>query len=1015
MASITLQTIDSFKSAGVYSREINKSQIAITSNDINRLVVGFSKKGVFNTPVYIPDTKTFNDVFGSDKALERKKSYFHRTVLTALEKGPVYVLNLLRLSDTDKVDNFIFSTASTEKNIGLNSQKFSGYYDTQKFWYPSDEAFLNNIKSVIPNSNRLFNLVNLDQKPLSVIVRKTPTSELNGFDVQAKEWYDSANFPEYLNPSDLISDFFVDVIVVGGNFGPDGSNGYTRFSTDPTFSKYFDGVKGIQRRKNASDLSDTSLEEFLSLQEVNVVATYRGILLPDFQDKNGNNMFIETMINNETAKTGLYCTINKDAFITGEVISGTIDGIDLVGHNIEFAKPNSIEFLSYKENIKSDLQFAKTTITPRTFSTISTTFSYNSAGNTVLQVSRKIDEALYLIAKTFKTNTLTPRVVGTYIGVGTLYSPVVSVVTTDSSVFIELGGRTDFTPLDNVGQSINYFDLSTDYFTIEDGTNGFVSSINSLMYTDILNGNVTTGDICKTGLNGTVPVYINPYLGTRTTVNISNVECTLTNNSYSIPSATIKGYETNDYVTLATGFNFSATYYTTAGVAAPANTLDVQSFKEALNQSVNVTTSLLPNEFFISYSDGSKISVNSYIVSDDGSTSGSSRLTKVYRIVNTGTNLKVTTRDKVLVKTVNSQAVVEVYKQISDWVDYYTIANLNGFKHTAYHLPDGTNEQQNNILYDTLNGTALYNALIDTENIAFRYVVDTFGNGIESSSKQILAKISADRGDCFTILNAPSYKEFKNSTVPSFVDLYGNVSARYISMGGDLSKNPDVIYSLPATIEGATYCGFFGPYIKVKDGATSTLVPPAGYVSNLFIQKQNTGFAWDYVAGPRRGVITGTNVIGLETNLSKEDRDYLEPFGINSIIFQPEAGIMIYSDKTADQKIRSALSSIHCREVVIHVRTGLEAILKRFTFELNTATTRLQISSLATNFLKGVMNNDGIYDFRVRCDETNNTPDIIDRNACVLDVAIEPVKGLEVLVSNITILRTGGISAGDFK
>ena len=143
--------LNSLKSSGIYSFQYDKSDIIVANNVLTRLVVGFSKKGPFNTPVYISNTEDFINIFGNiDNNLERKKSYFHRSALTTLEKGPIIALNLLRLDkENDKVNNFIFSTSSTEENIGLNSKPYIGYYNTEKFWTTDDEAFLNNISSEI--------------------------------------------------------------------------------------------------------------------------------------------------------------------------------------------------------------------------------------------------------------------------------------------------------------------------------------------------------------------------------------------------------------------------------------------------------------------------------------------------------------------------------------------------------------------------------------------------------------------------------------------------------------------------------------------------------------------------------------------------------------------------------------------------------------------------------------------------------------------------------------------------
>jgi hypothetical protein len=383
------------------------------------------------------------------------------------------------------------------------------------------------------------------------------------------------------------------------------------------------------------------------------------------------------------------------------------------------------------------------------------------------------------------------------------------------------------------------------------------------------------------------------------------------------------------------------------------------------------------------------------------------------------TALLVTCQSEIAVSSTAAPSLVksvELYFPIDTWIEYFNIFTFNGFNLLpTKHMPNGTNERQNQILNGTLNGTNLFKALTDTEVINFRYVVDTFGNGIESGSKAIYTRLCQSRKNAFAIINAPSADDFKKSVNPSFKDATGALSTRFISTGGNLSLNPTVRYSLPSITQGASWGAFYFPYITVRDLGKNINVPPAGYISNNFIAKYENALPWSLVAGVRRGVVGGTGVVGLEINLDREDREYIEPFGLNPIVFQTGTGPTIFANKTAQQSPKSALSSINVREVVIYIQDGIDAILKNYLFEFNTAQTRLEIKTLADNFLASVQNDDGVYDFRNIMDESNNTPDVIDQNIGILDTYIEPVRGLEVLVQRTTILKTGAISSGNFQ
>lgn len=316
-----------------------------------------------------------------------------------------------------------------------------------------------------------------------------------------------------------------------------------------------------------------------------------------------------------------------------------------------------------------------------------------------------------------------------------------------------------------------------------------------------------------------------------------------------------------------------------------------------------------------------------------------------------------------------------------------------------------------------LSGTKLFDALVDKEVIDYRYVVDTFSSYEDGTilNKKELSFLARERQNVSAILNAPTVNDFKSSTNPSFVDENGAFRTQYIADGGNLDMNPTSLYTLPSINDGANFAFYYGPGLIVRDNGKDVVVPPAAYVSNNYIDKYFNALPWSIVAGPRRGVVSGPNVIGVEYPFSKADRDILEPFGINSIVFQRGAGLTITGNQTAQQSVQSALSSAHVREVLIYIEEGLAKLLKNYVYEFNTAQTRLEIKTLADSFMNSVKSDGGVYDFKNVMDQTNNTNDVIDNNIGILDTYVEPVKGLEIVVNRITILNTGEIATGNFS
>jgi hypothetical protein len=316
-----------------------------------------------------------------------------------------------------------------------------------------------------------------------------------------------------------------------------------------------------------------------------------------------------------------------------------------------------------------------------------------------------------------------------------------------------------------------------------------------------------------------------------------------------------------------------------------------------------------------------------------------------------------------------------------------------------------------------ISSGGLFSALTDRDVIDIRYIVDTFGS-LENGNllnKNELTRIAKERQNVSCILNAPTVAEFKKSTDPSFKDATtGKFNTRFVKDGGDLSQNPTAIYSLPSIAEGANYGFYYGPGLEVRENGKVKTVVPAAYVSNNYIDKFTNALPWSIISGPRRGVITGTNVIGAEYPFDKNDRDNLEPFGINPIVFERGVGLNIKGNKTGQQSVKSALSSAHVREVLIFIENGLADILKDYLFEFNTAQTRLEIKTLADSFMDGVLADEGVFAYNNVIDSTNNTNEVIDANMGILDTFVEPVKGLEIIVHRTTVLNTGDIASGNF-
>jgi hypothetical protein len=131
-------------------------------------------------------------------------------------------------------------------------------------------------------------------------------------------------------------------------------------------------------------------------------------------------------------------------------------------------------------------------------------------------------------------------------------------------------------------------------------------------------------------------------------------------------------------------------------------------------------------------------------------------------------------------------------------------------------------------------------------------------------------------------------------------------------------------------------------------------------------------------------------------------------------VFRRNRGFVIETENTAQVIYKSALSLLHVREVLIELERELGNMLLDFQWKFNTPDTRAEIKLKADVICETYVARNGLYNYFNKCDEENNPPDLIDRQIGVIDTYVEPIKGMGVIVNNITILRTGAIEAGGF-
>lgn len=181
-------------------------------------------------------------------------------------------------------------------------------------------------------------------------------------------------------------------------------------------------------------------------------------------------------------------------------------------------------------------------------------------------------------------------------------------------------------------------------------------------------------------------------------------------------------------------------------------------------------------------------------------------------------------------------------------------------------------------------------------------------------------------------------------------------------------------------------------------------VPLNGDVAGLIVRTDENRDPWWSPGGFNRGHIK--NIIRLAYNPNKANRDILYKAGVNPVVTFPGEGTVLFGDKTLQAK-PSAFDRINVRRLFIVLEKAIATAAKYTLFEFNDEFTRAQFRSMVEPYLRDVQGRRGIYDFRVKCDATNNTPEVIDRNEFIGDIYIKPARAINFITLRFVAVRTG--------
>jgi phage tail sheath protein FI len=257
------------------------------------------------------------------------------------------------------------------------------------------------------------------------------------------------------------------------------------------------------------------------------------------------------------------------------------------------------------------------------------------------------------------------------------------------------------------------------------------------------------------------------------------------------------------------------------------------------------------------------------------------------------------------------------------------------------------------------------------------------GQTVGATIPNYVIALAESRKDCLVFIS-PDFDDVVNNTGDESTDL--------------LLGRASITSSSYAVMDS----GWKYQYDKYND--VYRWIPLNGDIAGLCVRTDVERDAWFSPAGLNRGVIK--NVVKLAWNPTKAERDSLYSKGVNPVVTFPGEGTILYGDKTLLSR-PSAFDRINVRRLFIVLEKAVARASRSSLFEFNDEFTRAQFVNLVEPFLRDIQGRRGIFDFRVVCDETNNTAEVIDRNEFVGDIYIKPARSINFIQLNFVAVRTG--------
>jgi hypothetical protein len=329
--------------------------------------------------------------------------------------------------------------------------------------------------------------------------------------------------------------------------------------------------------------------------------------------------------------------------------------------------------------------------------------------------------------------------------------------------------------------------------------------------------------------------------------------------------------------------------------------------------------------------------------------------------------------------------LLDVINDRSRFITIADDADLSTLLDYSVDLADGSDGSSETTI-SLANLYTGYDVFESAEDIDISLVLQGKARGTTNQAElasYILDNIILQRKDCVL---------FVSPDRAAVVDNPGNEASAIVSFRNNINNNSYTVMD----------SGYKYRYDKYNDRYVYT--PLNGDIAGLCVRTDRDRDPWFSPAGYNRGLIK--NVVKLAFNPKRADRDTLYKADVNPVITQPGEGTLLFGDKTLLGR-QSAFSRINVRRLFIILQKSISRAAKLMLFEFNDEFTRRQFVNIVEPFLRDIQGRRGIFDFRVVADESNNTPEVIDRNEFIGDIYVKPARSINFIQLNFVAVRTG--------